>query len=100
MAQHFLKSAAARDLRLMRVMRMTETEAETMFKNLRWPETKGEPVCPACGTVEPCDCRRPNGAPLALQGLQGRFQHHVWNNLRQSQAALIRLPRRHCDLLQ
>lgn len=63
MAQHFLKSAAARDLSLMRVMRMTEAEAETMFKNLRWPETKGEPVCPACGTVEPYDCRRPNGAP-------------------------------------
>ena len=63
MAQHFLKSSAARDLSLMQVMRMTEQKAETIFKQLRWPETNGEPVCPTCGSVEPYDCRRPSGAP-------------------------------------
>lgn len=26
-----------------------------MFKNLRWPETQGEPVCPACSTVVHAD---------------------------------------------
>jgi transposase-like protein len=63
MAQHFLKSAAARSLSLMQVMQVTEEKAEEMFRNLRWPDTKGESICPSCGSVEPYDSRRPNGAP-------------------------------------
>src|SRR6202022_1692840 len=38
-------------------------EAETAFRNVRWPETNGEPVCPHCGGVDAYDCRRANGAP-------------------------------------
>jgi transposase-like protein len=63
MAQHFLKQAAARTLNLAQVMRMTEAEAETLFKQVRWPETNGEPVCPSCGSLKAYDCRRPHGAP-------------------------------------
>jgi transposase-like protein len=61
--QHFLKSAASRSLSLARVMRMTDTEAETLFKQVRWPETDGQPVCPSCGSLKVYDCRRPNGQP-------------------------------------
>ena len=45
MAQHFLLSPASKTLTLARVFRMGDTEAETMFRNLRWPETNGAPVC-------------------------------------------------------
>ena len=42
---------------------MTDEEAETMFRKVRWPETDGAPVCPSCGSLDAYDCRRPNGAP-------------------------------------
>lgn len=63
MSQHFLKTAAARTLSLARVMQMTEAEAEALFKQVRWPDTNGDPVCPSCGSLNAYDCRRPNGAP-------------------------------------
>jgi transposase-like protein len=63
MSQHFLLSSAAKSLNLAQVMRMTDAEAETMFKRLRWPETNGEPYCPKCGCTTCYDCRRANGSP-------------------------------------
>lgn len=42
---------------------MSDEEAETTFKKLRWPETDGEPVCPHCGGLKAYDCRRSTGAP-------------------------------------
>ncbi len=62
MAQHFLLSRAAKSLSLAEVFRMTDAEAETTFRNVRWPDTYGAPVCPHCGGIDPYDCRRPNGA--------------------------------------
>jgi len=50
MAQHFLLSANARDLSLMKLFNMSETEAFEAFKTVRWSDTDGEPVCPSCGT--------------------------------------------------
>ena len=35
------------------VARMSEEQAEATFKALRWRETDGEPVCPACGCPSP-----------------------------------------------
>lgn len=52
MAQHFLLSPHARTLSLAKVMRMTDREAETAFRAIRWPDTKGEPVCPRCSGLE------------------------------------------------
>lgn len=52
MAQHFLKSPAARSLKLATVLRMSEEEARAAFKTIRWAETDGEPVCPECGCLE------------------------------------------------
>ncbi|HEV8016353.1 MAG TPA: IS1595 family transposase [Stellaceae bacterium] len=59
--QHFLLSARARTLSLVQVMRMTDAEAETEFRKVRWPETDGQPVCPHCGSLTVYECRRPNG---------------------------------------
>ena len=63
MSQHFLLSSRAKTLNLATVFRMTDAEAETAFRKVRWPETNGEAVCPSCGGVDAYDCRRPNGAP-------------------------------------
>lgn len=51
MAQHFLLSAKARTLSLVRVARMSEDQALATFRALRWHATDGEPVCPACGCL-------------------------------------------------
>jgi ribosomal protein L37AE/L43A len=51
-SQHFLLSAAARTLSLSVVARMSDEEARDTFKRLRWSETDGEPVCPACGCLD------------------------------------------------
>lgn len=51
MAQHFLLSANARDLSLMKLFNMSEDEAFENFKAVRWSDTDGEPVCPECGNV-------------------------------------------------
>ena len=61
MAQHFLLSRPAKTLSLAQVFRMTDTEAEAMFRKVRWPETDGAPVCPHCGGLNAYECRRPNG---------------------------------------
>lgn len=63
MSQHFLLSPAAKTLTLAQVMRMTNEEAESMFARIRWPETKGEPVCPHCGGTAVYDVREPRGVP-------------------------------------
>jgi transposase-like protein len=44
-------------------MRLSNEEAETMFARIRWPETKGAPVCPNCAGQAVYDLRRPNGPP-------------------------------------
>ncbi|WP_413990634.1 IS1595 family transposase [Labrys okinawensis] len=48
MAQHFLLSAAARSLSLAKVARMSDEEAHTAFRLIRWSTTDGAPVCPRC----------------------------------------------------
>jgi transposase-like protein len=60
MTQHFLLSAKARTLSLATVMRMTDLEAETAFRNVRWPD--GAATCPHCGCCTVYECRRPSGA--------------------------------------
>jgi transposase-like protein len=62
MAQHFLLSSKAKTLTLATVMRMSDAEAEKMFRGVRWPQTSGEPVCPKCGGLDAYECRRANGS--------------------------------------
>ena len=61
MAQHFLLSRSAKSLSLVDVFRMTDAEAETRFRLVRWPETDGAPVCPHCGGLDAYEARRPSG---------------------------------------
>ena len=57
MSQHFLLSPAAKTLSLAKVMRMSEAAARTAFRQIRWAETDGEPVCPKCGCYESYDLK-------------------------------------------
>jgi transposase-like protein len=63
MAEHFLLSRSAKTLSLAAVLTMKDEEAEARFRQIRWPETNGDPVCPHCGSVDAYDCRRLKGAP-------------------------------------
>jgi transposase-like protein len=58
---HFLQTKAARTLSLAEVFRMSEGEAETAFRKIRWQDTAGEPVCPHCGGLDAYSARRPSG---------------------------------------
>ena len=40
---------------------MTEEEAETSFRKIRWAETEGALVCAACGGLDSYEYRRPTG---------------------------------------
>ena len=62
MAQHFLLSAKAKTLALATVFRMSDQEAETAFRKIRWSQTEGAPVCPSCGGLDAYECHRPKGA--------------------------------------
>jgi transposase-like protein len=62
LSQHFLLSSRAKTLSLATVFRMSDAEAETTFRKLRWDTTDGEAVCPYCGTLDAYECRRPNGS--------------------------------------
>src|SRR6185437_7838895 len=52
MSQHFLLSAKARSLSLAKVARMSDEQAHDAFRLIRWAETKGEPVCVRCGSLD------------------------------------------------
>ena len=57
MSQHFLLSPAAKTLSLVKVMRMSDDQARTAFRKIRWTETDGTPVCPECGCYESYDLK-------------------------------------------
>jgi transposase-like protein len=61
-SQHFLLSSRAKTLSLATVFRLSDAEAETTFRKLRWDMTDGAPVCPNCGSLDAYECRRPNGS--------------------------------------
>lgn len=52
MSQHFLLSAKARTLSLRSIFAGGEEKAYETFRELRWPDTAGEPVCPHCGGLD------------------------------------------------
>jgi transposase-like protein len=58
MSQHFLLSPAAKTLSLAQVFRMSDDEAEAMFRKVRWADTNGEAACPHCGAMDPYEFRR------------------------------------------
>src|SRR6202521_2660220 len=66
MSQHFLLSRAAKSLSLATVFRMSDAEAETAFRKVRWPETDGAAICPKCGGLDAYEFRRGTG-PLRFE---------------------------------
>jgi transposase-like protein len=50
MSQHFLLSAKARTLSVLKVMQMSDADAFTVFKELRWG-TADAVSCPCCGAI-------------------------------------------------
>lgn len=50
MHSNFLKSAAARSLSLAQIFRLSDDEAYSLLKSMRWEG--GEPYCPHCGGVK------------------------------------------------
>ena len=62
MSQHFLLTRNAKTLSLAQVFRMSDADAETMFRNIRWADTNGDPVCPSCGGLNAYECRRATGS--------------------------------------
>jgi ISXO2-like transposase domain/Transposase zinc-ribbon domain len=60
--QHFLLSSRAKTLSLASVFRMSDAEAEATFRQVRWSDTDGAPVCPKCGVIGPYEYRRETGA--------------------------------------
>jgi len=52
MAQHFLLSTNARTFSIVKIAKMTERQAETYFRKIRWADTNGKPVCPNCGCLD------------------------------------------------
>lgn len=57
MAQHFLLSPEAKTISTKKIARMSESEAVTTFRNIRWNDTNGEPVCPNCGSLSYWDMK-------------------------------------------
>ena len=55
--QHFLLSAKSRSLSLKKIYKMGEQTAYDLFRQIRWPETDGEAVCPQCGSTESYDIK-------------------------------------------
>jgi transposase-like protein len=51
MAQHFLLSSQARTLSLAKVLRLSDEEAYSAFRAIRWADNEGKPYCPKCGRV-------------------------------------------------
>jgi len=62
MSQHFLLSRTAKTLSLATVFRMSDLEAETTFRAVRWSDTDGAPVCPRCGGLDAYEFRGQTGA--------------------------------------
>ena len=52
MAQHYLLSAEARNLSIVKIAMMSKIEAFELFKTVRWNDTDGKPVCPCCGSMK------------------------------------------------
>lgn len=48
MSQHFLLSSATRTFSLMALCQLSDEDAYSMFRRLRWPDSDGAPVCPDC----------------------------------------------------
>ncbi|TIS55254.1 MAG: transposase [Mesorhizobium sp.] len=56
--QHFLMSPECRDMPIQHLVKIDEEEAYAIFRQFRWPKTRGQPVCPHCGVLDCYALRR------------------------------------------
>ena len=77
---------------------MSDEQARATFRALRWHETGGEPVCPACGCVR--RLRVPHPPLFKCKGCGKQFSRHQRHHLPRPQAAGARLPDGDRDLRQ
>lgn len=96
MSQHFLLSAQARTLSLCNIFSLSDDQAFEMFKQSRWGHH--DTICPCCQRCQALFHQDP--PPMALPRLQSHLLGHVRHDLRQPQATVEGLPRRHRYLLQ
>jgi len=54
-------------------MDMSEEDAETMFRKIRWAETDGEPVCPFCGSLDHYQLKGYKRVKCAAKGCRRLF---------------------------
>ena len=55
-------------------MRLSDADAETAFRKVRWPNTDGAPVCAKCGCLDAYEYRRETGAPcFECKGCKAHF---------------------------
>jgi len=101
MSQHFLLSKDAKTLSLAQVFRMTDLEAETAFRKVRWTATEGQAVCPHCGGLDAYEARRSNGAlRFRCKACQKDFTITSGNTVCLAQNAAPVLPRGNRHFLQ
>jgi hypothetical protein len=62
MLRRFLLSSRAKTLSLASVFRMSDAEAERVFRQVRWSDMDGDAVCPKCSVVGAYEYRRKTGA--------------------------------------
>ncbi|WP_187844913.1 IS1595 family transposase [Helicobacter pylori] len=51
MTQHFLLSSRAKQLSLLQIAKMSDSEALKTFADIRWHSNDGNPICPHCGNA-------------------------------------------------
>ena len=99
MPQHFLLSKEAKTLTLASVARMSDEEAEAIFRKIRWASNGGNPFCPKCGCTIVYDCRRrERHSALAVQSLPAQLLDHERHAVSLAQDAATGLPHGDCDL--
>ena len=57
MAQHYLASAASKDISLLDIAGWDDVETAVQFSLMRWAKNCGEPYCPGCGSTRIYDYR-------------------------------------------
>ena len=101
MSQHFLQSAAAKTLSLAQVFRMSDADAETMFRKRPLAGNGRRAGLPALRRLERLRMPPPEWlAPLPLPRLREGFHASRRDAVRLAQAPAARLSRRYRDLLQ
>jgi hypothetical protein len=80
--------------------RMSDEQAETVFRKIRWASNNGDPFCPKCGCTIVYDCRRANGtARWRCEACPTQLLDHERNAASFAEDAALRVLAGHRDFL-